>query len=137
MLRGTQRDAESPGTGASIEGQPRTVVPAPVFEPPSDGPIVLRGRVRSGGAAAVILEPDAVCVVTADRASRCRLRRFTIQEVLAVEEHRGARGTELVIVAATTAISILDVDVAQAWSFCREVRQLIQEEAGTARVSRG
>ena len=98
-----------------------------VFEPPPDRTLVVRGRLRSGGAAALILEPAAVSIVSADKASRCRLRRFMISEVLAVEEHRTLRSMELMIVTATTSLAIVDVDIAQAWTFCREVRQLILE----------
>jgi len=113
MLRVSQRHGASVGSHSLV------------FEAPPDRTLVIRGRLRSGGAAAVILEPGAVSIVSADKASRCRLRRFTIAEVLAVEEHRTLRSMELTIVTATTSISIVDVEIAQAWTFCREARQLI------------
>jgi hypothetical protein len=40
-----------------------------------------------------------------------------------------ARSTELVIVTAFTSISVVDVDIAQAWTFCRELRQLVLNPA--------
>lgn len=111
--------------------EPRSGCPDAIFEPPPDRTLVVRGRMRAGGAAALILEPGAVSVVSADKASRCRLRRFTLSEVLSVEEHRTHRSMEIVIVTATVALAIVDVDVAQAWTFCREVRQLILQHASS------
>jgi hypothetical protein len=73
----------------------------------------------------LILEPTGLCVVAADRSRRRRVRRFTIPEILAVEDHRMSHSAELVIVTTTTEIVVGDVDIAQAWAFCREVRDRI------------
>ena len=108
-----------------FSSRPRVSIASPIVPVPHDRTIAVRGHVRNGSAAALIVEPTGVCVVSADRSRRRRVRRFTIREILAVEEHRLARSAELVIVTATTTISVVDVDIAQAWAFCREVRQLI------------
>ena len=103
----------------------RVGIPFPVVPEAPERTIAVRGHVRNGSAAAVILEPTGVCVVSADRSRRRRVRRFTIPEILAVEEHRMAHSAELVIVTTTTEIAVVDVDIAQAWTFCREVRERI------------
>lgn len=105
--------------------RPRVGIPFPVVPEVPERTIAVRGHVRNGSAAAVILEPTGVCVVSADRSRRRRVRRFTIPEILAVEEHRMAQSAELVIVTTTTEIAVVDVDIAQAWTFCREVRERI------------
>lgn len=105
----------------------REGIPLPVVPKAPDQTIAVRGHVHNGSAAALILEPTGVCVVSADRSRRRRVRRFTIPEILVVEQHRHARGAELVIVTTTTDITIVDVDIAQAWAFCREVRRRILE----------
>ena len=103
----------------------RAGIPLPVVPEAPEQTIAVRGHVRNGSAAALILEPTGLCVVSADRSRRRRVRRFTIQEVIAVDEHRLARSSELVIMTATTEITVVDVDIAQAWAFCREVRDRI------------
>jgi hypothetical protein len=103
--------------------RPRAGIPLPVVPREPEPTISVRGHVRNGSAAALILEPTGLCVVSADRSRRRRVRRFTIPEIFAVEEHRLAHSAELVIVTATTEIAVVDVDTAQAWAFCREVRQ--------------
>ena len=116
----------SPGAAAAPSATPRPdVAIAAVFEPPANDTLVVRGRLRTGSAAALILESTAVCVVSADRTSRCRFRRFTIPEVLSVEHHRIGRTSELVIVTATASIAVGEADTAAVWSFCRELRQMI------------
>ena len=105
--------------------RPRVGIPFPVVPEAPDRTIAVRGHVRNGSAAAVILEPTGVCVVSADRSRRRRVRRFTIPEILSVEEQRMARSAELIIVTTTTEITVVDVDIAQAWAFCREVRERI------------
>jgi hypothetical protein len=100
-------------------------IPFPVVPEVLDRTIAVRGHVRNGSAAAVILEPTGICVVSADRSRRRRVRRFTIPEILSVEEHRMAHSAELVIVTTTTEMTVVDVDIAQAWAFCREVRERI------------
>jgi hypothetical protein len=105
--------------------RPRVAIPSPVVPPASDRTIAVRGHLPNGSAAALIVEPTGVCVVSADRSRRRRVRRFTLREILAVEEHRMAKSSELVLVTGTTTIAVVDVDIAQAWAFCRELRQLI------------
>jgi hypothetical protein len=115
--------------GSSIALRPRVARPAPVVPVPSPRTLAVRGHLQNGSAAAVILEPTCVCVVSADRLRRRRVQRFTIPEILAVEEHRNTRSTELVIITATTEISVMDVDIAQAWTLCRELRDLIRSHS--------
>jgi glutamate dehydrogenase/leucine dehydrogenase len=105
--------------------RPRVGIPFPVVPEVPERTIAVRGHVRNGSAAAVILEPTGVCVVSADRSRRRRVRRFTIPEILSVEEQRMERSAELIIVTTTTEITVVDVDIAQAWAFCREVRERI------------
>jgi|SRR5687767_1464518 len=121
MLRVREQVAYAP----AIRLRSRMAKPAAIMPAPTVRTIAVRGHVRNGSAAAVILEPTAVCVVSADRLRRRRVQRFTIPEILAVEEHRTARGTELTILTATTEIAVMDVDIAQAWAFCRDLRDLI------------
>lgn len=108
-----------------IAVRPRVGIPLPIVPKEPDRTIAVRGHVRNGSAAALILEPTGVCVVSADRSGRRRVRRFTIPEIATVEEHRMSHSSELVIVTMTTEITVVDVDIAQAWTFCREVRQRI------------
>jgi hypothetical protein len=103
----------------------REGIPFPVVPEAPERTLAVRGHVRNGSAAALILEPTGVCVVSADRSRRCRVRRFTIPEIVAVEEHRMAHSAELVIMTTTMEIAVVDVDIAQAWAFCREVRERI------------
>ena len=105
--------------------RPKEGIPFPVVPEVPDRTIAVRGHVPNGSAAAVILEPTGVCVVSADRSRRRRVRRFTIPEILSVEEHRMPHSAELVIVTTTTEMTVVDVDIAQAWAFCREVRERI------------
>jgi hypothetical protein len=85
----------------------------------------VRGHLRNGSAAAAILEPASICLVSADRAGRRRVRRYDVAEVLAVDEHRTGAGTELTILTGHGSMTIVDVEVGQAWMFCRALRQLI------------
>jgi hypothetical protein len=105
----------------------RVGIPLPIVPKAPDQTIAVRGHVPNGSAAALILEPTGVCIVSADRSGRRRVRRFTIPEILVVEDRRHPHGTELVIVTATTDITVVDVDIAQAWAFCREARRRILE----------
>jgi hypothetical protein len=125
VLRTSPQQAALRGFLPLFTNRPRVAIPSPIVPVGVDRTIAVRGHVRSGSAAALIVEPTGVCVVSADRSRRRRVRRFTIREILAVEEHRLATSSELVIVTATTTIAVVDVDIAQAWAFCREVRQLI------------
>jgi hypothetical protein len=120
-LRRGEAQIEPPFVGV----RPRVGIPFPVVKEVPDRTIAVRGHVGNGSAAAVILEPTGVCVVSADRSRRRRVRRFTIPEILAVEERRMAHSAELVIVTTTTEVTVVDVDIAQAWTFCREVRERI------------
>jgi hypothetical protein len=86
----------------------------------------VRGHVENGSAAAVILESTGICIVSADRSGRRRVRRFTIPEVFAIEEHRGGQTASLALITATATIAIHDVEMAQAWSFSRELRARIR-----------
>lgn len=128
MLRVAPRHVASPAFTPPVLVRTRAAVPAPVFTPQRETTIAVRGHLRSGGAAALIVEPAGVCVVSEDRSGRRRVRRVPVREILVVEEHRMARSTELVIVTATSAITVADVDTARAWAFCREVRELILQE---------
>jgi hypothetical protein len=110
--------------------RPRIAKPSPVVPRPPARTFAVRGRASNGSAAALILEPGAVSIVAADRSGRLRVRRFTIAEVLCVEEHRLARSSDVTIVTASGAISIADVDIAQAWTFCRESRLAIWKGSG-------
>ena len=113
----------------SLGIRPRMAPPLTVIPAPSTRTVAVRGHVENGSAAALILEPSAVCLVSADRSRRRRVRRFTLAEILAVEEHRGRSSTELMLVTATGALRVFDVDIAQAWLFCRELRDLIRKPA--------
>ena len=129
MLRAVPRPAKLQRGQAIIVPPPglrqRVGIPLPVVPEAPEQTIAVRGHVRNGSAAALILEPTGLCVVSADRSRRRRVRRFTIPEIIAVEEHRLAHSSELVITTATTEITVVDVDIAQAWAFCREVRDRI------------
>jgi hypothetical protein len=125
MLRATPEHVASPVFGPSVHVRPRVARPLPIVPAEPDTTVAVRGHVRNGSAAALIVGPAGVSVVFADRSRRRRVRSFPIAEILAVEEHRGERSSELLIVTATTTIAVCDVDVAQAWTFCREVRHLI------------
>ena len=113
MLRVAPRHVASPAFTPPVLVRPRAAVPSPVFTPLPDKTIAVRGHVRHGGAAALIVDPAGVCVVSADRSGRRRVRRFAVREILAVEEHRSARSTELVLVTAHTTLAVVDVDIAQ------------------------
>lgn len=125
MLRATPEHVASPAFGPSVQVRPRVAPPLPIVPAEPDPTVAVRGHVRNGSAAALIVGPAGVSVVFADRSRRRRVRRFTIAEILAVEEHRGECSSELLLVTATTTIAVCDVDVAQGWAFCREVRNLI------------
>jgi hypothetical protein len=132
MLRALPEQVASPVRAASVQLRPRVARTAPVFIAPQAHTVAVRGQVRNGSAAALIAEPTGVCVVSADRSGRRRVRRFTIPEVLSVEEHRSGQSSELVLVTATTVLAVTDVDIAQGWAFCREVRSLILGSRGKA-----
>lgn len=117
--------SRAPFPAPPIDVRPRAVKPAPVFPPPSPRAIAVRGHVSNGSAAALILDPTGVCLVSADRSGRRRVRRFTLPEILAVEERRLTRSSELTVLTASTSICVVDVDIAQAWSFVRELREAI------------
>ena len=132
MLRVAQRHQASTsvlqgGSGPALPTalKPRLAPSAVVVPAPASRTIAVRGHVRSGSAAALIVEPQGVCIVAADRSRRRRVRRFGIREVLAVEENRRESSTELVLLTSSTEIVVMDVDIAQAWTFGRELRQLI------------
>lgn len=125
MLRATPEHVASPVFGPSVRVRPRVARPLPIVPAEPDSTVAVRGHVRNGSAAALIVGPTGVSVVFADRSRRRRVRRFSVAEILAVEEHRGERSSELLLVTATTTIAVCDVDVAQAWAFCRELRHLI------------
>jgi hypothetical protein len=139
MLRVAPGHAAAASPAVLRSGHPLLVPPttptrvaraAAVVPAPAPRTIAVRGHAPNGSAAALILEPAGVCIVTADRSRRRRVRRFSLAEVLVVEEHRLGRRSELVIVTAGGAITVVDVDVAQAWTFCRELRHLILGSAG-------
>jgi hypothetical protein len=132
MLRVSPGHA-APAFPGAVALRPRVAKAVPVVPQPLPSTIAVRGHVRNGSAAALIVEPGGICLVSADRSRRRRVRRFGIDEVLAVEEHRTAQSTELVVVTATTVISVVDVDIAQAWTFCRELRELILTSAPSSR----
>jgi hypothetical protein len=120
---GLRRDEPMPIPPSAM--RPRAGIPFPVVPEEPETTFAVRGHVRNGSAAALILEPTGLCVVSADRSRRRRVRRFTIPEIVAVEEHRSEHSAELLIVTTTTEIAVVDVDIAQAWTFCREVRDRI------------
>jgi hypothetical protein len=133
MLRFAQAHPASPtvlrrgdiGFPPPVAVRPRVAPPAPVVPAPASRTVAVRGHVRNGSAAALLVEPSGVCIVSADRSRRRRLRRFAISQILAIEEHRRERSSELVLLTSTTEIVVMDVDIAQAWTFCRELRGLI------------
>jgi hypothetical protein len=108
--------------------RPRVAIRPPIVPAAPEPTLAVRGHAANGSAAALILESTGVCFVAADRSGRRRVRRFTIPEVFAIEEQRSGAATQLTLIAATTTIVICDVEMAQAWSFCRALR---------ARVLRG
>jgi hypothetical protein len=113
------------GFPPAIAVRPRVAPPAPVVPPLASRTVAVRGHVRNGSAAALLLEPGGVCIVSADRSRRRRVRRFAISQILAIEENRKERSSELVLLTSTTEIVVMDVDIGQAWTFCREVRRSI------------
>lgn len=131
MLRVIPKHVATPILRPFVRLRPRVAPSTPVFATQPERTIAVRGHVRNGSAAALILEPDCVCVVSADRSGRRRVRRFTVPEVLAVEEHRGQLGSEILLVTASTTVSIVDVETAQAWTFCRELRHVIRKPFDT------
>ena len=126
MLRAYREHVVPPVLGPSIGLRPRVAVPSPVFKALPEPTIAARGHLPNGAAAALIATPSSVCLVSADRAGRGRVRRFTLREVLVVEEHRTGNACELQVVTASgVTLTMVGVEVAQAWSFCRELRELI------------
>jgi hypothetical protein len=105
--------------------RPRVATRSLLLIPSQERTRAVRGHLPTGSAVALILEPAAICLVSADRARRRRVRRFAIPEVMSVEEHRMSAASELTIVTAHASITVVDVEIGQAWLFCREVRQLI------------
>ena len=105
--------------------RPRSHARPSVFTPLPAATQAVRGHLRNGSAAAAILEPASICLVSADRARRRCVRRYAIAEVLAVDEHRTVAGAELTVLTAHGSLTIVDVEVGQAWMLCRALRQLI------------
>lgn len=127
MLRVSPEHVASPVYGASVGLRPRVAKPSPVVPPEPDRTIAARGHLRAGNAAALIAAPTGVTLVSADRNGRRRVRRFTIPEILVVEEHRIGNTCELQLVTSTTTFCVVGVEARQAWAFCRELRSLIQQ----------
>lgn len=126
MLRELPEHVAPPVYAASVGVRPRVAGHLPVYRPEPDRTVAARGQLRTGAAAALIAGPTGVTLVAADRAGRRRMRRFTVPEVLVVEEHRTGNVCELQLVTATTALCVAGVEAAQSWAFCRELRRLIQ-----------
>lgn len=121
MLRALPGQAASPVRDRTRCARAPVARTTPVLRVP-DTSVGLRGRMPSGRAAALIAGPSGFCLVSVDRAGRRRVRRFTIPEVVVVEEQRIGRTCEVQIVTLTATFLVADVDPAQAWFFCRELR---------------
>lgn len=127
MLRVLPEQVAPPVSGL----RPRVARKVPVLQS-DDQTVAVRGHLPAGGAVAMLAAPTGICIVSADRSGRRRVQRFTIREVLAIEEHRGARTSDLLLTTGTATITICGADQAQSWVFCREVRRFIT--AGTRAV---
>ncbi|MGH9347371.1 MAG: hypothetical protein ACRD26_08910 [Vicinamibacterales bacterium] len=127
MLRVLPQHVAPPAYQAPLGVRPRVDRSTLVFPPQPDRTVGARGYLRGGNAAALIAAPTGVTLVSADRAGRRRVRRFTIPEVLVVEEHRLGNTCELQLVTTTTTLWVTGVETRQAWVFCRELRSLIRQ----------
>ena len=125
MLRAPEQVAIS-ARGVPVRSRPRVSRPSPVLVAPPQT-VAVRGHLQNGCAAALIAAPSGVCFISADRGGRRRVRRFTLSELLGVEEHRGGRTADVVLLTATATIEMTGADIAQSWYFCRELRALIRK----------
>ena len=132
MLRVLPEHVAPPAYEDSVRVRPRVAGHLPVYRPEPDKTVAARGQLRTGTPAALIAGRTGVTLVAADRVGRRRVRRFTIPEVLVVEELRAGNVCELQLVTTTTTLNVTGVEAAQAWAFCRELRELIQN-AGNRR----
>lgn len=115
----------APVPGSPVRHRPWAVRYSPV-PAPADDHVAVRGRLRRGSAAAMIAGSSGICVITSDSAGRRRVQRFAFADVMAVEELRAGRTSELQLVTSGTTVTLTGVETEQGWRFCREVRDHIR-----------